>query len=732
MEREMMSEVYELNDEIDADTLHGSMGSRLSLVARELKSRRLSLAQWYRIWSNAIFVWSIYSTFFTPFEFGIFRGLPEHLLDLECVQLVFLADVAVHFFLAYRDAHTYRMVYDRRKIALRYIKESFALDILGCFPWDFIYKATGRTEMVRCLVWLRLYRARKIMTFFKTMEKDIRISYLFTRIVKVITVELYFTHTAACVFYYLATTLLPAREGGTWIGSLALGDTRYISFREIDLLTRYVTSLYVAIVTMATVVVSDRAKLKHSGYGDIHVVNPREMTFTVAYISFSILLSAYLIGNMTALIVKGSKTERFRDKMTDLIRYMNRNKLGADIRSQVKDHLLLQYESSYTKDRVVDDIPVAVRSKLSQTLYLDMVSKVRLFEGCSEDFLSQIVVKLHEEFFLPGEAILEQGTVVDQIYIVVHGCLEEVATGEGGSEEIISELLPYDIVGDVAVVCNVPQPHAVRVCELCSVLRIDKQSLTSILQIYFKDSRQILSNLLKWRKTESRGKQLESDITYLISRQEAELVLGVNNAAYHGDLFRLKGLISAGADPSKADYDGRTALHVAALRGYEDIVRFLIQRGANVNSIDKFGNSPLLLALRSGHDRITSLLVKHGAALNLEDAGGYLCRVVTDGRIDLLNRLLRFGVDPNCKNYDRRTPLYIAAAEGLHLAAGMLIGFGADVQAKDRWGNAVGRRAEVQLQAAGQDPGAGYNSCSRSVIWKSASSVNVGTAGKWQ
>lgn len=297
------------------------------------------------------------------------------------------------------------------------------------------------------------------------------------------------------------------------------------------------------------------------------------------------------------------------------------------------------------------------------------------------------MVKLHEEFFLPGEVILEQGTVVDQIYIVAHGCLEEVTTGEGGSEEIISELLPYDIVGDVSVVCNVPQPHTVRVCELCSLLRIDKQSLTSILQIYFKDSRQILSNLLKGRATESKGKQLESDITYLISRQEAELVLGVNNAAYHGDLFRLKGLISAGADPSKPDHDGRTALHVAALRGYEDIVRFLIRRGANVNSIDKFGNSPLLLALKTGHERITSLLVKHGAALNLEDAGGYLCRVVTDGKIDLLKRLLRFGVDPNCKNYDQRTPLHIAAAEGLHLVASMLVDFGADVLAKDRWGN---------------------------------------------
>ncbi|KAL5216240.1 hypothetical protein ABZP36_007641 [Zizania latifolia] len=696
MDREMAAE-YELN-EID-DTLHGSVGSRLSLFAREFKSRRSSSSwhgssalrlpkdlydslvihpngRWYRIWANMVFLWSIYSTFFTPFEFSFFRGLPEQLLDLECVQLVFLADVAVHFFLAYRDAHTYRMVYDKRRIALRYIKGSFALDMLGCFPWDAIYKVTGRMEVVRYLVWLRLYRGRKIMAFFKKMEKDIRISYLFTRIVKLITVELYCTHTAACVFYYLATTLPPAREGSTWIGSLTLGDTKYINFREIDLLTRYITSLYLAIVTMATV-----------GYGDIHAVNTREMVFTVVYISFSILLGAYLIGNMTALIVKGSKTERFRDKMTDLIRYMNRNKLGSDIRSQVKDHLMLQYESSYTRDRVVDDIPVAVRSKMSQTLYLDMVSKVRLFRGCSDDFLSQIVVKLHEEFFLPGEVILEQGTVVDQIYIVAHGCLEEVATGEDGSEEIISELRPCDIVGDVAVICNVPQPYTVRVCELCSLLRIDKQSLTSILQIYFKDNSQILSNLLEGKGTESKGKQLASDITYLLAKQESELVLGVNNAAYHGDIFRLKGLISAGADPSKSDYDGRTALHIAALRGYEDIARFLIQRGANVNSIDRFGNSPLLQAVKSGHDKITSLLVEHGAVLDMEDAGGYLCRVVRDGRIDLLKRLLKFGVDPNCRNYDQRTPLHIAAAEGLHLVATTLMDSGADVQAKDRWGN---------------------------------------------
>lgn len=111
----------------------------------------------------------------------------------------------------------------------------------------------GRREEVRCLLWIRLIRVRKIFAFFQNMEKDIRINYQFTRIIKLLFVELYCTHTAACIFYYLATTLPKEQEGYTWIGSLKLGDYSYAHFREIDLWTRYTTSLYFAIVTMATV-----------------------------------------------------------------------------------------------------------------------------------------------------------------------------------------------------------------------------------------------------------------------------------------------------------------------------------------------------------------------------------------------------------------------------------------------------------------------------------------------
>ncbi|KAJ0034952.1 hypothetical protein Pint_24799 [Pistacia integerrima] len=87
------------------------------------------------------------------------------------------------------------------------------------------------------------------------------------------------------------------------------------------------------------------------------------MIFEMIYVSFDAILGAYLMGHMTALIVKGSETEKFRDKMAAVIKYMNRNRLGRDIRAQVKGHLRLQYESSYTDAAVLQDIPVSIRSK---------------------------------------------------------------------------------------------------------------------------------------------------------------------------------------------------------------------------------------------------------------------------------------------------------------------------------------------------------------------------------
>ncbi|XXG81801.1 hypothetical protein AAC387_Pa09g2370 [Persea americana] len=628
---------------------------------------------WYNAWTKFILFWAIYSSFFTPMEFGFFRGLPKKFFLLDIAgQIAFLIDIAIRFFVPYKDKQTNSIVYNRNRIAIRY--SGFLIDLLGCLPWDNIYRASGRKEEVRYLLWIRLSRVRIVTKFFEKLEKDIRINYLFIRIVKLIVVELYYTHTAACIFYYLATTLPPSQEGYTWIGSLKLGDYTFKNFREIDFLKRYLTSLYFAIVTMATV-----------GYGDIHAVNSREMIFIMIYLTSDMLLGAYLVGNMTALIVKGSKTERLRDKLKDLTQYMIRNKLGTEngIHDEIKRHMLMEYESSNIKAVVLQDIPISLRHKIRQKLYKPCIEKVPLFKECSPEFINGIVNRLHEECFYPEKVIVEKGDAIDQLYFI---CDEEpvvVGTGEDGQDMLLE---PNSSFGEIAILCNIPQPYTVRIDKPCRLLRVDRQSFSNILQIYVSDRRTILRNLLGGKES-NHFKHLQSDITLHITRQEAEIVLRVNNAAFQGDLDHLKGLVQAGADPNKTDYDGRSPLHLAASKGYEDITYFLIQKGVDINISDKFGNTPLLEAIKNGHDGVASLLYQEGASLNIDDAGCFLSKAVIWGDSHFLRRILSHGVDPNSKDYDHRTPLHVAAAEGSVLMAKVLLEAGASVLSKDRWGN---------------------------------------------
>lgn len=43
------------------------------------------------------------------------------------------------------------------------------------------------------------------------------------------------------------------------------------------------------------------------GYGDLHAVNTAEMVFIIVYMLINLGLTAYIIGNMTNLVVEGTR-----------------------------------------------------------------------------------------------------------------------------------------------------------------------------------------------------------------------------------------------------------------------------------------------------------------------------------------------------------------------------------------------------------------------------------------
>ncbi|CAG7719105.1 unnamed protein product [Allacma fusca] len=81
-------------------------------------------------------------------------------------------------------------------------------------------------------------------------------------------------------------------------------------------------------------------------------------------------------------------------------------------------------------------------------------------------------------------------------------------------------------------------------------------------------------------------------------------------------------LLESGTDPNASDELGRTALHIAACKGFSEVVRLLLQSGANPNRKDSVGNTPLHLAACTNHFDVVTCLLRAGTDVSTLDNHG--------------------------------------------------------------------------------------------------------------
>ena len=164
-------------------------------------------------------------------------------------------------------------------------------------------------------------------------------------------------------------------------------------------------------------------------------------------------------------------------------------------------------------------------------------------------------------------------------------------------------------------------------------------------------------------------------------------------AASHGNLGMMKVLYAAGADvnwtgpfcntalhyatiANKPDIiqwllgkgaevtvngEGRSALHIACVKGYSDIMTQLLLARCEVDLYDSFGFSPFSLACLRGHLDMVRDLMQHarpGTKYNMEDA---LHRAAECGHLEVLEFLIHKGADVNSVNSSGESALSIAA-----------------------------------------------------------------------
>ena len=189
-----------------------------------------------------------------------------------------------------------------------------------------------------------------------------------------------------------------------------------------------------------------------------------------------------------------------------------------------------------------------------------------------------------------------------------------------------------------------------------------------------------------------------------ISRWQANSCGEAIWAASNGDIRTLERLASEQKDLSVGNSDMRTPLHLAAAEGQLEVVKFLIKQGIKPVP-DRWGGYGYFDAKNNNHKKILTELDKLNINFSMpnhlvdnpegktDEVANYddeltvseLLFAAAGNNIDRVRQLIAKGVPVHAGNFDSRTALHLAAAEGNLEMVKLLINYKHPINVRDRW-----------------------------------------------
>lgn len=275
-------------------TKNGNIG--FVLKSEKMKKKRRCLIdidnKFKKIWDNTLLALIFYIAIFSPFKISFIddSAYPYWTYFDYMIDFVFFIDLILTFFTpVYKN---FRLIKSHKKIALRYLKVWFWLDLISIIPLDLIFKnESGPGKVLQGLIKMpklyRMFRLLKIIRAIKLKQKNqtfiakklaqfLNSDTLASKIIPLYAIGILISYMFACLWHFVPKEN-PDRN--SWL-------QRY-GFLSEPTHDRFWASVYYIYATVTT-----------TGYGDITPYTKQEFGLTVMFVWFGVSFHSLIYTTM--------------------------------------------------------------------------------------------------------------------------------------------------------------------------------------------------------------------------------------------------------------------------------------------------------------------------------------------------------------------------------------------------------------------------------------------------
>ena len=435
-------------------------------------------------WDLLMILLLLYTAVVTPFEVSYLSASVPPLLFMlnRLVDMAFFADIIINFCLAYELEDEGLWVVSHDRIAIRYVKGWFLIDVVSTIPFDMFValppSATGGESVadtlqdLKVLRVIRLFRLIKLARvllasrLFKRWETKIALSYAVQSLIKFVIVVLTTTHWLACLLRLIVELELAFDEKGFPINYLVSNNVY-----ESGEWGQYLIGVYWALMTITTI-----------GYGDIELTTEGEKGVGMVAMACGGFIYAYIVGAVCGIVATmDAATAQFQQRMDALQDYMKENRIPKELRYRLREYFYhtRELQRAHHYNDLLSLMTPTLRGEVAVLSNADWVKRVPFFypkaatDAELKSFITEVTMKLTIDSFAPEELVISKGERGLVMYIIRKGVVGCNGRIMGGG----------NYFGEDMILQSAVRLHDVRSLTFLDVYVLSKSDLDDVLEL---------------------------------------------------------------------------------------------------------------------------------------------------------------------------------------------------------------------------------------------------------